>query len=1030
MNAERLDQLDRVLRAIRNVNQLIVREKDPCRLIARVCESLVETLGCDGAWIGIAGPDGAPAAWAEAGWGAAFAPVARRLERGEWPPCWTQCSAADTTVVLDPERACVPCPLSPGGRAGGTAAAAALRHGGRVCGMLGVHFPGAAVVDAEEVELIDELVGDIAFALHSRATEAERQKAESQSAAALAALGEHNRLLEQSNGLLMELAALPMTEDVRQRVARGLRQVTGAAAAAFSEYDAERRVLITRSLDIEAGLGQRVVSLLGRRLEGIESPVSDQTYQQICETIVGRRRTLTEVTFGAIPRALGAVAQSVAGVERFLGLAHVIDGRLFGCSVLAMRSGEPDPPEQWLRSVAHAIAVALRRRLAELKLVQSEGRFRTLFEASPSGFLLVDCEGTVLEANRCFLRLVEAEPHEVVGKNAFALARAAGLAVEPLRADLQRRFRGEAGSNELTFRHRSGELRTVALRSVPLFAAGLPSQMVFAFDDITERKRVERSLCFKNMVFERSIAAQSIADKNRVITEVNEAFLAAWGYQRKEDIIGTPLSRLLADPEAFAPALAALDATGAWAGDFRAQRPDGSTFLAQGHATTLVDEQGQIIGYQWACFDVTRERRAEDERRQLEASLAQSDRLASMGMLAAGVAHEINNPLAYVLYNLQSLSEDLPALAQQLDGVHRALRSGMGEMDLRALCGDGAEALRSAAWADVLERCRDALTGTRRIQEIARGLGTFSRVESDAVAPVYLGQAIESALGIAHNEIKYRARIEKDLRAGLPVLGSEGRLSQVFLNLLVNAAHAIEEGSVETNRIGVRTWEEGATVVAEVRDTGSGIPAEHLARIFEPFYTTKPVGVGSGLGLSIVRSIVSGFGGSIEVESEVGKGTRFVIRLPAARTRPAHPTRSSGLYPAVDGARGRVLVIDDDRGIRSALRRMLRKHEVVEADSGERALSLLEKDSRFDVILCDMMMPAMSGAQLHRRLVDCCPEAAKRVVFVTGGAFTPAAREYLGTVDNARLEKPFDPTSLRDMVSEWVRASQADRANA
>jgi PAS domain S-box-containing protein len=1012
---ERLEQLNRALRAIRNVNRLIVREKDPRRLMSQVCETLVETRGCDSAWIAIAGPDGSPNAWAEAGMGASFAPLAAWLERGEWPPCRTECGTADAAVVLGPERECARCPLalrSPGSRT----IAASLRHGARRYGMLGLHFPSNALVDADEIGLIDEVACDIAFALHSRAAEAERNEAELQRAAALEALAEHNRLLEQSSALSMKLAALPMTEDVRQFVAGGLRRATGAAAVAFSEYDGDRRVLVTRGLDMEAGLGQKLVALLGRRVEGLESPVSGEAYRQIVENVVGRRRTLTEVTFGAIPRVAGSVAQKVLGVERFIGLAHVIDGRLFGTSVLAMRSAQPDPPAQWLASVAHAIATALRRRLAELELVDSESRFRTLFDASPSGILVLDREGTVLEANRCLLGMMGAEAHEFIGRNAFALADAAGLAVEPLQADFQRRFDGQTGLSELTFPRKDGVPATVAFRSVPLVGAGLPSRMLFVFDDITERKRVEQSLRLKNLVFERSVAAQSIADKDGVITEVNEAFLAAWGYAKREDILGRPLSQFLADPEALAAAMAALDARGAWAGDFTAQRRDGSTFLAQGHATTLVDEQGRLIGYQFACFDVTRERRAETERRQLEAGLAQADRLASMGMLAAGVAHEINNPLAYVLYNLQSLSEDLPVLVQQLDGVRQTLAS-------RGVT----EALGGAAWADVLERCRDALTGTSKIKEIARGLGTFSRVESDVVGLVHLSDAIESALSIAHNEIKYRARVEKDLTARLPVMGSEGRLSQVFLNLLVNAAHALEEGNVDTNRIRVRTWEDGSTVLAEVRDTGSGIPAEHLTRIFEPFYTTKPVGVGSGLGLSIVRSIVSGFGGSIEVESEVGKGTRFVIRLPAAPRRPAPPARTSGLFPATDNARGRILLIDDDRGIRSALRRILRKHEVVEADSGERAMALLQHDPRFDVILCDMMMPAMSGAQLHRRLVDCCPEAARRVVFVTGGAFTPDAREYLSKVDNARVEKPFDPTVLREMVAEWVRASQAAR---
>ena len=171
----------------------------------------------------------------------------------------------------------------------------------------------------------------------------------------------------------------------------------------------------------------------------------------------------------------------------------------------------------------------------------------------------------------------------------------------------------------------------------------------------------------------------------------------------------------------------------------------------------------------------------------------------------------------------------------------------------------------------------------RRIKEIARRLGSFSRVEKDQLTPVELRYPIESAITIASNEIKYRASVVRDIGLTAPVLASEGRLTQVFLNLLLNAAQAIEEGDAENNTIRVRTWQSGPTVLAEVQDTGCGIPPANLDRIFDPFFSTKPVGVGSGLGLNIVRSIIAGYGGKIEVESVAGKGSRFVIRLPAAR---------------------------------------------------------------------------------------------------------------------------------------------------
>ena len=418
--------------------------------------------------------------------------------------------------------------------------------------------------------------------------------------------------------------------------------------------------------------------------------------------------------------------------------------------------------------------------------------------------------------------------------------------------------------------------------------------------------------------------------------------------------------------------------------------------------------------------DITERRRAEDERRQLQENLTQSDRLASMGMMAAGLAHEINNPLSYTLYNLESLCEDLPRYVRELTLVRRTLESRLGHAAPRQSLRGHADALDAGIWLDVEARFTDALQGTRKIKDIARRLRVFSRVEKDQLAPVELRHPIDSAIDIASNQTKYRAGIVRDIGATAPVIASEGRLCQVFLNLLLNAAQAIPEGAAERNTIRVRTWQEGSTVLAEVQDTGCGIPPEALRRIFDPFFTTKPVGVGSGLGLSIVRTILAGYDGTIEVESEVGRGTRFLIRLPAAHAEVAgEQTRTHADMGLVAG-RGRVLLIDDDAGIRKALKRVLDGHDLIEAESGRRARELLSTDQSFDIIFCDIAMPDVSGIDVHRWLVERHPRLAQRVVFLTGGAFTPQTRAYLEKVPNPQFEKPFDSAKLEKLVADYA----------
>jgi PAS domain S-box-containing protein len=411
------------------------------------------------------------------------------------------------------------------------------------------------------------------------------------------------------------------------------------------------------------------------------------------------------------------------------------------------------------------------------------------------------------------------------------------------------------------------------------------------------------------------------------------------------------------------------------------------------------------------------------DRERLQSGLIQADRLASMGMLAAGVAHEINNPLSYVLFHLETLTEDLPMLATLTKHCRADLREDHGHAPPAAL----AELLEPAWLDDVVSRAAEALDGVRRIRKVVSGLGTFSRVERVELSNVDVAVALDSALCMAFNEIKYRAQLIKDLGQVPSVWASEGKLAQVFLNLLVNAAQSVEEGNVDGNRITVRTWAEAESVCVEVADTGAGIPPESLARVFEPFFTSKGVGKGSGLGLPICRNLVAEFGGEIGIESAVGEGTRVTVRLPRVPCHAAAPppTKVSEAPAAID-VRGRLLVVDDEPAIRAAMKRLLgRAHEVVTAASGAEARSILEQDTSFDVILCDLMMPDMTGMELHAWLTVRDPNLAAKIVFVTGGAFTPRSSEYVARSGNARIEKPFDAAALRTLVAEFVAANHA-----
>lgn len=272
---------------------------------------------------------------------------------------------------------------------------------------------------------------------------------------------------------------------------------------------------------------------------------------------------------------------------------------------------------------------------------------------------------------------------------------------------------------------------------------------------------------------------------------------------------------------------------------------------------------------------------------------------------------------------------------------------------------------------------------------------------------------------MATNQIRHRARIVRDLGPVPAVMANDGKLAQVFLNLLVNASQAISEGCVSQNEVSVvtRTTAAGAAQV-EIRDTGSGISPECLERIFDPFFTTKPLGIGTGLGLSICKGIIEKLGGSIRVESALGRGSCFVVELPPAFADDRSVDQEEASTPR-PGAKLRILVVDDDPMVRRMLDRMLHEHFVESAASVDDGIAALGR-SDFDLVLCDVMMPDRTGADMHRELRQRWPALLPRVVYMTGGVFTPALQTFLDQPSIRRLDKPIFPHAVADIVERIV----------
>ncbi|HEY8040125.1 MAG TPA: PAS domain S-box protein [Polyangiaceae bacterium] len=652
------------------------------------------------------------------------------------------------------------------------------------------------------------------------------------------------------------------------------------------------------------------------------------------------------------------------------------------------------------------------RARAESALLASERRLALHVRRSPLGVVGFDPQGRIVEWNPSAARIFGWTQEEALGKDAIPLlvpAAAREAVADVFRALLARRGGERSVNTNVT---RDG--RTILCdwyNTQLLDEAGRVIGVASIIDDITERHQAEHALKRSEVRFRTLIenAPDAIAvypPDDRRLVYANPAYASLLGYDTPQEMLGRSVDAFVHPDDRhilerrrtrMAEARGTLPPQ-----EYRMLRKDGAVVHAEIVSMIIdYDEAPHIIAF---GRDLT-------DRKQMQARLLLSDRMVSVGTLAAGVAHEINNPLAYVMTNLDLVAtRRLPSVVEAL----RGMGGGAGEV--------GDEVERVIAMVDV------AREGTERMRDIVRDLRTFTHGASDEKrVAVDVRRVLDASINLAWNEIRHRARLVKEYEEVPPILANEARLAQVFLNLLVNAAHALQVGGAADNVIRVRAATEpaNAQVIIEVSDTGPGVPPEILDRIFDPFFTTKPVGLGTGLGLWICQGIVTSLGGHISVQSKVGGGATFRVTLPAAASPVQAEVAPVRHEPAPRKQRRlRLLVVDDEIAIGRTLAIALAdEFEVTTATSGREALAMLVEGAPVDVILCDLMMPDVSGMDVYERIAAQRPALAARFVFVTGGAFTERARAFVARVDAPVIEKPFDLTKLPELLRQTASKS-------
>ena len=372
---------------------------------------------------------------------------------------------------------------------------------------------------------------------------------------------------------------------------------------------------------------------------------------------------------------------------------------------------------------------------------------------------------------------------------------------------------------------------------------------------------------------------------------------------------------------------------------------------------------------------------------------ARTERLEAVAQLGAGLAHEVNNPLTYVLSNIEFVLEELGALG-----------------------------FDDPARAEAKEYLEEAREGAQRIRDIMRDLKALVGAPTDYPCPCSLSAALELAVTMIGKPIRQRAKLTVSIEPVPSVWAAATELNQLCLNLLLNAMQAIPDSGDEArddHEVHLSVFEDRTgNAVLKVEDTGRDQLSQGKERLFDPYRDFRGPGTGGGLGLTLCHMTISKLGGVIDVEARPGGGTSLTVILPACEDDVAVGD-SQDLPAALSVPLTRVLIVDDEPQIVKALSIALRAHDVTSCTSGTEALELLMSSS-FDVVFCDLMMPDTSGMEIYERLRQAHPDRAESMVFMTGGAYTEEARIFLKDTPNENIEKPFDAKRVRDIVAERV----------
>lgn len=633
--------------------------------------------------------------------------------------------------------------------------------------------------------------------------------------------------------------------------------------------------------------------------------------------------------------------------------------------------------DERLRVLVNAITQASEQeRRARDAVAQSEARYRNVFDSATDAIYTLDVQGTFTSVNEATCLLAGRTREELLGRNSLPFV--AQRDVAPLREMFKSAVSGTAGRFDCTFVRPDGTRRLAAVTTTPIRHGAQIIGILGVARDITDERAqaaaLERSETRYTHLVESAVDGIFTVDLGGMMTAVNRSLEVASGRHRTA-LIGSAFASLVdaRDEERATDAIRAAVSGDEQRIQLRYVGLEGDLRYCSLTLTPIGGEAGgAIIGALGVVRDVTDERRLTDQ-------LMQQEKLAAVGQLVSGVAHELNNPLASVMAFAQLLlaqPDDVPYDRRAIEAIHQ-------------------EAKRAA--------------------KIVSNLLTFARQHQPERRITDLNRVVDDTLELRRYALRNaQIDVETNFDIDLPMTWADSfQLQQVVLNLLTNAEHALADWG-GLRRVVLSTMQTGRTLMIRIADSGPGVSTDNLDRIFNPFFTTKPVGQGTGLGLSISDGIVREHGGRIRVESTPGGGAAFTVEIPYVTPPASGRVESKAQAPSSPAMR--LLIVDDEAPLRQAISAYFRSlgHVVEAVATGREAIArVAEKD--FDTMLLDLRLPDMRGDEVLAELRRLSREP-RRVVFVTGDTQSDSARRVLEASGHPTVSKPFLLDDLASVV--------------